>query len=87
MSARINKKVKQAIEETVKIINYKEGTVSIEYMIDDIRKIKLGLTANINSTITPEELHQIMYIKLLESLNNIIEITMVEDVEEIDGKE
>lgn len=79
---RENKKLQKDIIDVVKensnIITYKEGTVSIQYMLDEYRTITLGLTANISKGISPEQIHEEIYLKLIQSLTNIIEKTVEE---------
>jgi len=82
---RENKKLQKDIIDVVKdnsnIITYKEGIVSISYKLDENKEIGLSLSANFTKNVSPEELHEKLYLKLLQSLNNIIEISVVNDKE------
>ena len=53
-------------------IVYTSASVGIDYQIDNVRNIKLGLDGNVANT-TPTEAHRKLFVELRTSLANLIE--------------
>jgi hypothetical protein len=63
-------------------MKYEKCGISVEYTLDDSKKITIHLEAKIPNNKSIEECHEEVYLKAVESLNNIINITMIDEDEE-----
>jgi len=70
-----NRKLKKENDELKKAPKspYTEASMTIEYMIDDSKKITLGATSKIVDSL--DNTHELLYFNLLGSLRNIIILT------------
>lgn len=89
---RENKQLQKQIIEEVKKSSVMEGmelieaSMGINYAIDDTKSVNLGLKAKI-ATSNPTEAHEILYLKLLTSLESIIQLTLGGQKEQSEEKE
>jgi hypothetical protein len=74
----LKKENKKLLNENKKLKTQKqpftEASMSIEYLIDDNKKIIIGAKSKIVDSV--ETTHEMLYFKLLSSLENVINITV-----------
>lgn len=70
------------IKDVYKNMSYKECSVGIKFLIDESKEISMELKADINKTLSVEENHEKIYLKLLESVNNLIKLSYDEEENE-----
>lgn len=81
---KLNKQLlNEAKKSSIEGVELIEASANIEYEIDSNKKIRLGITGKI-ATNNPREAHEILYLKLLESLTNIVDMTVNEESEKED---
>lgn len=60
-------------------MKYEKCGISIEYALDDNKKITVHLEGKIPNNASIEECHEEVYLKAIESLNNIVNITVTSE--------
>ena len=73
----LNSKIISTIKESSGQLQFNTVTVGIEYEIDLDKKVKLGLSAKLNGMDVADG-HEKVYMELLSSLGNIIDLTMAD---------